>query len=260
MEMSYPDKTARWLLPVLLILFILVILTLPATVNVSYADRSEAPLYQLSYTIGKLLWDPGTPVDSRGVAIMDLFHADYDNVLSADGTPVVAPGTDGHNIIRLRNHIRGEVTYTAVLFRIRSDESLKVEPRLDAHNCAPVANYPLPGGVERSQVVQAVTGKLEGGRIVDLDLSWNWLFEEGEEQDLIDTALGSKVEPDSVSVGLYIVIEDGNSLYFPRTGDDGNIGVYAVLLAMSLVILALLVFEWRRREDEDEPGEAECQC
>lgn len=259
MERLFSDKIVRWLLPVLLILFILVVLTLPAVVNVSYAGRWEAPHNELSYSGGRLFWDPATPVDKYGVATMDLFYADYDNVLSADGKDVVAPGTVGHNIVRLRNMVRGEVTYTAVLFRIRTDDRLKVEPSLYAHNSKPTKNYLLPNGVDHTQVIQAVTGKLEGSHIVDFDLSWKWEFDESEEQNAIDNILGTKAEPDMVTVGLYIMIEDDNSFYAPKSGDDNHVGVYAVLMALSLVLLVLLVWEKRRIDEETSPEEAECQ-
>ena len=183
-------------------------------------------------------------------AALDLFDAVYPNVESADGENVVAPGTEGSSIVRLKNSVKGSVKYTAVLYRIRTSENLPVEAGLGLEGHTPAESYGLPQGVEESQVIKAVKGSIRGGEIKDFDISWLWDYYESAEQDRLDTLLGIEPEADRVAVGLYIVVEDNNSYTnptLPQTGDDSRIGMYLTLMGISGVLLILLLID-RRRE------------
>jgi hypothetical protein len=96
-------RISQWLLPAVLILFILEVLTLPLVLEVTYAGREDGPDHILTYTTGSLLWDSATGIDEYGVARLDLFHAVYDETVDGNGENVVAPGTAGLNILRLKN-------------------------------------------------------------------------------------------------------------------------------------------------------------
>lgn len=244
----------QWLLPATLILFILEIFTLPFVVGMTYSGRSEVPNHVLTYTENKLTWDSATGIDSNGVARLDLFHAVYDNVSAWDEENVIAPGTDGYNIVRLKNNVSGEITYTAVLYSIKTTENLPITPELTGTSFTDTDTYPLPDGVEREQVMRAVTGKLGGGQRQDFDISWIWNFYEDESRDTTDTELGDKAAidvADNITVGLYIVINDGNSYVspdIPKTGDDSMLGLYLALMGVSGLMLILLLVDRRREE------------
>ena len=64
----FSKKINQWLLPAVLILFILEIVTLPYMVQLTYAGRSEEAGHVLTYTEGKLTWDSATGIDENGVA------------------------------------------------------------------------------------------------------------------------------------------------------------------------------------------------
>ena len=250
MQRLFSEKVNRWLLPAVLILFILEVMTLPLVLGITYSGRSESPNHILTYTQGKLTWDSATGIDKNGAAELDLFDAEYPGVESEDGSNVVAPGTEGYNIVRLKNSVSGSVKYTAVLYRIRTNEDLPVEAALIGSSFTDTANYPLPKGVETYQVLRAVTGTVKGGEIQDFDISWLWEFETSAEQNEIDTFLGDKDYADEVTVGLYIVVEDNNSYVtpdIPKTGDESHIGMYVGLMVISLVMLILLLCD-RRKE------------
>ena len=253
MTKLFSEKVFRWLLPVVLILFVMEAAILPLVVHFTYSDRSETPNHILTYTPG------ATGIDSNGVAVLDLFDYFYGSgtdpdVLSSGKKNVVAPGTGGFNIVRLKNSAAGNINYTAVLYRIRSDEQLLVEASLTGTEFTDTDRYFLPAGVSDGQVIRAVSGTVAGGAIQDFDLSWFWQFYVSDAQDAVDTSLGSKLNPDEVTVGLYIVVEDNNSYItpdIPQTGDESGIVRYSMLMLVSFLMLIFLLVE-RRRELQQE--------
>lgn len=231
----------RWLLPAVLILFILQAGTLAFALSSTYSGRSESPDHVLTYTPGRLTWDDATGIDENGVAMLDLFDAEYKAVKSEDGKNVVAPGTDGFNVVRLKNQASGAVTYTAVLYRIKSDEDIPVEAVLDGAGFEDTTEYMLPEGVLPEHVIRAVEGVVRGKQIQDFDINWLWDFYKDMNQDEIDTMLGDRsalLEDETVLVGLYIVVVDRND-YTDRSdipakkptedakekGEDSELGV-----------------------------------
>lgn len=266
MQRVFSERISRWLLPTVLILFILEVLSLPMVLGITYSGRSESPDNILTYTAGRLTWDSATGIDENGVAELNLFDAEYENVEAADGVKVVAPGTEGFHIVRLQNVVGASVDYTAVLYRIRTNDALPVEATLEGENFTDTTEYPLPEGVTEEQVVRAVSGIIRGKEILDFDISWLWEYDESADQNAIDTILGNQAEADEVTVGLYIVVEDYNSYHSggnsgdkdeyitpdsPQTGDNSNVGIYFVLMLISLFLLILLLIE-RKREKKCE--------
>lgn len=255
---SWIEKHRSWLLPTTLILFILEIATLPFVIEFTYAGRSEKPSHTLVYTAdhegAALQWDSDTGVRSDGSAELDLFFAEYDGVKSEDGEDVIAPGTDGFNIVRLENHVSGETDYTAVLYRIDSSDKIPVKASLSGENFSDTADFPLPGGVKEDQVIRAVKGTLNGGQLQDFDINWHWTYYDDDVQDIVDTYLGNKFafgNPDRVRVGLYIVVEDEGTYVSPKppqTGDDFMLGLHITLICISGALLVLLPISRRREE------------
>lgn len=249
MQRLFPEKASRWLLPAVLIMLILELMTLPFVLGITYAGRGESPDHILTYTEGKLTWDSSTGIDENGVAELDLFKTMYGDVKSQNDDNVIAPGTEGYNIVRLKNSVNDSVKYTAVIYNKRTDEQLPVVPVLVGSNFKETTEYSLPAGVEPYQVVRAVTGTLQGGEIKDFDISWDWQFEVSELQDSIDTFLGNKENADEVVAGLYVVVEDNNSYVSagsPKTGDNSYIGMYLGLMMISFVLFLLLLWDRHR--------------
>lgn len=131
-----------------LILFLLQTLMLPAAIGVTYASRSLKPEHILTYSAGRLVWDAGTDTDSSGAARLRLFDTAYSHVDSGDGAEVVAPGTEGHSLVRLKNDGGSAVTYTAVLYRIRTEDVPVQTPPEDVLGRV-IAVIPGAGGAVR---------------------------------------------------------------------------------------------------------------
>lgn len=243
-------RFGRWMPSAVLILLLLAVATLPLVVQFTYAGRSEAPDHVLTYTTGKLRWDKDTGIDKNGAAVLSLFQSRYDDtVLSDNGARVVAPGTEGFNLIRLHNKGGGPIQYTAVLYQIRQEPALPVQAALEGSGFTDAKTFPLPDGVSRSQVLRAVSGKLKAKEIQNFDIRWLWEYAVSDSQDQLDTLLGGRAadgRPDDVTIGLYIVVQDNNETVIPQTGDNG-VGGYLLAMAVSGTLLLLLVLAERRK-------------
>ena len=255
-----------WLLPAVLILFLTQVVLFPFAMGFTYAGRNESPHHVLTYTTGSLTWNSATGVDpDTGVAELSLFSDHYQNVQSDNGEKVVAPGTENTNIVRLKNSVSRTITYVAVMYRIKEETALPVEPTLlDDEAFTNTDTYPLPDGVTQDQVVRAVTGTVDGGQIQDFDIHWQWNYYDSDQRDQVDTALGNEaawVEADEVTAGLYIVVMEDedpgdpgepDQPYIPpevpKTGDNSHPTLYLTLMAISGVVLVLLL--WDRRQEK----------
>ena len=247
-------KTSQWLLPTVLILFILEVLTLPLVLEITYAGRSDGPDHILTYTTNSLVWDSATGIDEHGVAQLSLFDTIYDDTVDGNGDKVVAPGTEGLNILRLKNNSQSEITYTAVLYCIKTNDALPVEVTLQGEGFAETESYSLPYEIGEEYVLRAVTGKLPSGQIQDFDISWLWDYEVSDKQNEIDTILGSWDELDNITVGVYIVVEDGGTVVDPeppKTG-DGGLEMYLTLMGISFVALLLLLWDRHNQRKRDQ--------
>ena len=243
-------KISQWLLPAVLILFILEVLLLPLVVEITYAGRGDGPDHILTYTTNSLVWDSATGIDEHGVAQLDLFDAVYEETVDGNGENVVAPGTEGYNIVRLKNECDRTVTFTAVLYCIKSNPELPVRASLQGSNFTDTDSYQLPYEITQDNVLRAVTGTLPSDRIQDFDISWLWEFETSQEQNLVDTVLGNKDQLDDITVGVYIMVEqDGQAIppSPPQTGDNSRVAMYLTLMGISLCVLLLLLWD-RSRE------------
>ena len=245
------QKYSRWLRLCLVVLLALVLMTIPWMLGVTYSGRSESPDHILTYTEGKLTWDSAAGIDETGAARLNLFDASYPGVASADGVNVVAPGTEGVHIVRLKNDVSGTIRYQVVLYRMHTHDALPVQASLNGENMVDIAQFPVPEGVAQADVIRAAEGTVAGGQIQDFDINWLWSYYDDDQQDAIDTMLGnSAVEAaDELTVGLYIVVEDGNNYVvpdIPQTGDQTAVGLYLVLMGVSLIVVLLLLLGRKR--------------
>ena len=180
---------------------------------------------------------------------------------SGDGAEVVAPGTEGGSLVRLKNEGGSTVTYTAVLYRLRT-EDVPVQAALEGEGFADTAEYALPESAAREDVLRAVTGTVEAGRIQDFDIRWLWRFDDGPVQDQADTALGDSAAAGRaarVTLGFYLVVSEEPGQWVQpaeyKTGDGFPLGWYVGMMAVTGTALALLGLGGRRRRsDEDEKG------
>ncbi len=87
-----------------------------------------------------------------------------------------------------------------------------------------------------------------------------WPYEWGNDE--YDTFLGNlAADGDELKVSVTIKVtayedvsaEGGN----PETGDRGNVAIYACLFVVSLVILVILLFAAKDKDDSEEENEAQ---
>lgn len=254
--MRFTDNSRQWIIPVLLALIVLTAVTMPLALNPTWAAPGGVPDRVLTYSLNRLTWDSAASIRPDGSAELSLFSANYPNVVSSDGAKVVAPGTDGYNTVRLKNNIGGTIKFTAVLYAIKSNPALPVRTALSGTNLTDTTVYSLPIGVDRSNVIRAVSGSVRAFGLQDFDISWLWNYYAGDAQDRTDTALGNAAAhgpltlgtADNITVGLYIVVEDNNTYYYPKTGDDTPIALYAGLMTAAAVGTAVTVIVYRKRK------------
>lgn len=234
------------LLPVVLILFVLQVLLLPALLGVTYASRSHKPEHILTYEKRRLTWDKTTEVGADGAALLDLFDPEYRNIRADDGENVVAPGEDAACVIRLQNTAKYAVGYTAVLY-VLADADLPVTAALSGEGFSDAARYALPESAQNAQIVRAVSGELGAGRMQEFDIDWDWAFE--NDADAEDTALGDDAADGnaaSLTLGFYLTVADDDVTVEPvppDTGDDTNLCLYLILMLSSGAALTVLLVE-----------------
>lgn len=277
-------KANRWLLPSVLILFILEVVTFPFVLGITFADRSETPDLQLNYTPGYLYWDSSSHINPEtGAAEMDFFYTEG-AVRNEDGTYTIAPGMGGGSIIRMQNRASGHVEYTAVMYELHTNENagkkIPINSKLHAENSEKLdldeldEDLYLPKDIkdevqiEKEHIVGAVGGRINAGQIQDFDLSWMW--------DYYDTTVTGDTD-DLVTVGFYIIVEDFNEypddddddeggkrkpnpngegiIVYPQcpdTSDNSNVEMYLALMGISALLLILLYADRRREQRKQE--------
>lgn len=268
--MKMTAHTRRGMLFMLLMMLIaLVALTLPRALNLTWAALDGYD-HQLTYRRNRLTWDSATGIDpNTGAAQLTLFQAHYENVNSAEGK-IFAPGTNGHNTVRLRNTVRGSVKYTAVLFRIDDSGTVPVQQFLtcadkdaNRNNAANTVTITLPKELKDANVINTVTGTVAGHSTVDFDVDWLWQYDVDAVQDTADTELGNERELENITLGLYIVVEDSNhygsgsgseespTVVAPKTGDSFSTGVYlTIMIAAAGGAVAVGVYLRRQRKEQ----------
>jgi hypothetical protein len=189
------------------------IFTFPYVVSVTYSDRSESPNHTITYTTNKLKWDNNTNINNNGAAELTLFDISYEDVEAQDKNRVIAPGTEGMNIVRLRNAANNKIQYKAVLYKYETTNKLPLDINMVGDNFITTKDYQLPKNINKDEIeiIKAVKGTLGSKKIQDFDIEWQWNFFTSHEQDIIDTMLGNKKQLDEVLIGFYIVVEDGST-------------------------------------------------
>ena len=230
----------RWLLPLVVALVVVEIACFPIVLEKIYASKFVSPDRTLAYVGGNIESGDGFQYNGAGKVELNLFSTEYgDTVLSGDKDKVVAPGTGGSDTVQLQNRVTGEVTYTAVFYLTTTAESIPLDVSVKGA-LTDTQEYPIPEGIEGTQVFRAVSGTLAGGEILNFDIEWEWAFDRGEEGDTEDTTLGTKEDLDDVSIGVAITIEDNNEYTLPLNPDTQT-AMYSTGVVVSLVLLAVLL-------------------
>lgn len=217
---SIIKKCSPWLLPAVLVLFILEVICLPFVVKFTWPTDKPTPTHTLTYTKSELTWDTATTVDpSTGAAKLNLFSAVYEegdpaNITaeSDNGDKIIAPGLKKDTVVRLYNSRITSISYWAALYYKKSTEDIPIVPDLSAENTfEELSTFELPNEITAQgfELVRAYHGYVDGQQMSDLTVKWEWPFEDG--RDELDTELGDKAangDFEDIEVGLYVYIED----------------------------------------------------
>ncbi len=251
--MENKKSKTGWILPVVLVLFICEIITLPLTYFFTYAGKSDAPDHVLTLEGEKLVWSTSENILSNGSAEFRLFSDEYQNVKSSDGDKVVAPGTESDSMVRLKNSNKEDATYIATLYVIQSSE-LPITADLVCEEGTLTDEYVLPEHAADAEVITSYTGVIKSEEIVDFTTEWKWEFYESDAQDQIDTALGNLAaegKADSIVLGLYIVVEGENEVIPPQTGDRSMLPQIIALVITGACLVLILVGRRRKKAEEE---------
>lgn len=243
----------NWLLPVFLILFIAEVIVLPVAIKITYAGRSENPDHTLTYRKGNLTWSNVKGINEHGEAELSVFDAEYSNVSADDGQTLIAPGTEGKNLIRLQNDSSDKIMFTAVVYSIKDSDNLPVKVSFMDGDFTDTEEYFLSNGVDKTKIVRSVNGSVNKNEIVDFEISWLWDYELSYEKDMFDVDFGNRSangNPDEVKVGFYLVVKEGNEVHSPKTGDNANMTMYLVLMGISGIMLLILFVTGKRVKSE----------
>ena len=238
-------KLLRYLIPTMIGLVSTQLVLMPFIFKKIYTQRPRSDERIVSYDRGELNFGTEFEFTQNGDIQLELFDAEYPSVTSRDGDKVVAPGTDGHDTVQFTNNVHGEISYTAVLYMIRDSEDLPVKAELMGVNFDDTDKYSLPDGVDQSQVIPAVSGKLSPDEVVNFELFWNWDFYESDERDTLDTFLGDKEESDNIILGMNLVVVDNNVYVAPETKTQKVVG-YSFATAASAASTAALFLVYKK--------------
>lgn len=233
---------------VIAVLAIAVLITFPYAFNLTWSLPGAESDRTLTYSTGKLTWDSAADIDANGVIRLSMFRSDYDGVSAGNGDNVIAPGTEKTTRVRLLNAAGNSVHYSAVLYRLDGTD-VPIQAGLSGSDPA-VADYALPAGVTKDQVVGAVGGALSGATVKTVDVDWKWDYSIDDPDDGHDTQLGNHSPSDAVQYGLYVVVEDENSkdggFVLPQTGDNSHLMLWFIVLVAALCLMIILTV-WDRR-------------
>ena len=175
-------------------------------------------------------------------------------VNSENGDRLIAPGTENDYDFTLRNKSDATVGYRISVETSVDPEDLFIP--VDARLIDPAGKS--NAGWRDFKALDGYTdsGTLKGHHAESYTFEWKWPFERGEggtliQNDAWDTYLGNMAVGDELTVTVVLRVLSWQMN--PKTGDDTNLLLYALLFAASLVLmLIILLFSRRKREEDDD--------
>ena len=198
---------------------------------------------------------------------IDLFDAEYKNadgvvtVKSADGSEVIAPGTEGSYTFSLKN-----------TSNLPADYKIWVEAKLSSNiTGVPIqtrmsgSNGWLLGEKNTWEQADSLNGvataaTIDAGKSAEYTIYWQWPFEQGA--DNVDTSLSnaSVSQEMSYTVTIYTMTatatgsENNDSrnhlLSGVKTGDTTKIFVWVIVLVVSVGAIGCLII-WKKRKNDE---------
>ncbi len=218
----------------------------------------------------------------RTETAIDLFRSEYKNadgavtVKSADGSKVIAPGTEGSYTFSLKNTSNLPADYKVwVKAELSSNmEGVPLQTRMSGGDGWLLGDRDRWEQAKDLNQVEAVA-TVDAGKTAEYTIYWQWPFEQGDDAADTDLANASAEQEMSYTVTIYTLTAtavDGNDggseegphsqihfLYSVKTGDTVGIYFWMVVFVFALVVLGygLLLFRERKNEEENERDKSE---
>ena len=268
---------------VLLILFLIEVILFPIVVWKISGSQREGTEHTIVYKDSELKCDKDTKVDEEGTIILNLLEEgkednkynnspdtiQVDDVKPFDKTSndaeihpynIIAPGGKKTSVITIKNTESFPLKFDARLFNGSTTQHLPINVSIssDKHiNTYVQEKGDIYSNYEKGYI-NVIEGVVSPGEEQKVEITWQWDYSIDEYQDMLDTELGNTAafeEPDEVVIGFRIVAEEHDGNYIvpkgPQTGDNTDIGRYIVLMALSLFILILILFEKDKEYEEN---------
>lgn len=179
-------------------------------------------------------------------------------VASSNGDKVIAPGTENSYVFKLKNTGNVAMDYTVTLdaYITPADITLPITGRLSRYDGEWVVGSPgdYAGVAALDKAEDSDT--LGAGKYTYYTFDWVWPFEIGD--DATDTLLGNLATSQNITftiaINTYATESDDpyadNGVSVPKTGDNSNVILWAVVAAGAFLLLLLLLLYQRRQDDE----------
>lgn len=239
--------------------------------HVTPAPRTAAPLPAMPRLLAAppmVLASPGFEASDEntvwsGETNVEIFRISYDNetgettVRSLDGDKVLAPGVGSSYSFELENTGNVSLDYTMEMDAWFSDTEYPIP--VFVRVCDANDRWLLGSEGEMVEVLRLAevkeSGTLAAGFVRGYTLEWEWPF---ELDDVYDTMLGNLAVEEDITLTIQIrttatysddpQAPGGDN---PATGDTGRVGMYAILMVVSLGgILFILLPHGKEEENE----------
>ena len=185
-----------------LLAFCLAVITGMLALHFTYAGSPENPNVTATYTKNNLSWD--TPSDEAGVADLNFFGEPEEG----EQYPLVHPFSADTFYLRLKNDVRGQISYSLYLYCENEHDIPLVFDVYKTEDMQTIKKSGYPEALKDANVLEAVSGKVNGNAFNDFRIDWHWETESDEK----DTAIGNAAVDEDllVTVKVMIIIEDNN--------------------------------------------------
>lgn len=203
---------------------------------------------------------------------LEIFHLSYDNAsgettvrgVTGNTDKLIAPGTTNVFDFTLHNPVNYSIDYIMTMeARVDGTElSLPVKARVWDYTNRYLLGSPeeMPDVMELNTV--KATGELGPDRYAPYSLEWEWPFEWGNDE--FDTMLGNLAVDQELRLTVVIHVlaeydeapDDPGAGKPPKTGDDSQLTLFALLFMASFVgfVILLLPLIKSRREEKRAEG------
>ncbi len=192
----------------IVILAAIALFTFPYAFNLTWSLPGANSDRTLTYTTGSLVWDSSASINPDGTICLSMFDKSYNNTKSQNGDNVVSPGNQNQTNIRLLNASGNEIEYSAVLYRLDSNNAPISASLTSSGEAQSTEDYILPPGVSQNQTIDAIGGKASASSAELMSVNWNWDYSKNQPTDEIDTQVGNDQDGQDVKYGVFIVVSE----------------------------------------------------